>query len=98
MSDWPHTIPYDLRKDLEAAGHDDWQRAFRGWAKIHQLKLKLLWDADLLRGVGELDQWRWAPKEQDRWTAIREWLVAFDVPVPVELPVRPERPSDLRGH
>ena len=93
MTDWPHTIPYDLRESLEAVDHDDWCSGFRSWTKVHGLRLKLQWDADLLRRIGELDQWRWTPGIQDRWAAIREWLVAYDVPVPVRLPVRPEQRS-----
>jgi len=91
MTDWPRTIPYDLYEAMEAADHDAWRPAFRNWAKSHRLKLKLQWDVDLKRRLGELDQLRWAPKVQDRWTAMREWLVAHDVPVPDGLPRRPEQ-------
>jgi len=93
MPEWSRTIPYDLYETLEAADHDAWEPAFRAWARSHKLKLKLQWDRDLLRRVGELDQWRWAPKVQDRWAAMREWLVAHDVPAPDGLPVRPEQGS-----
>ena len=93
MTDWPHTIPYDLYEALEAADRDVWRPVFRTWAKSHRLKLKLQWDVDLKRRLGELDQWRWPPKIQDRWAAMREWLVAHDVPAPEGLPRRPEQGS-----
>ncbi|AZV78518.1 hypothetical protein EBB79_11945 [Parasedimentitalea marina] len=93
MPDWPHTIPYDLRETLEAADHEAWRPAFQSWAKSHGLRFKLHWEADLMRRVGELDQWRWTPGIQDRWAAIREWLVAHDVPVSDRLPMRPETNS-----
>jgi len=93
MPDWPQTIPYDLREALEATDHDDWRAGFGSWSKVHGLRLKLQWEADLLRRVGELDQWRWAPGIQDRWAAIREWLVVHDVSVPNRLAVRPEANS-----
>jgi len=90
MPDCPLTIPYDLREAREAIDHDDWRPAFRSWAKSHGLRFKFQRAADLMRRVGELDQWRWAPGIQDRWAAIRDWLVAHDVPAPDGLPVRPE--------
>lgn len=93
MPDWPRTIPYDLYETLEAADHDAWRPAFQSWAKSHQLRFKLQWEADLLHRVGGQSEWRWAPGIQDRWNAIREWLVANDVPVPDRLPVRPETNS-----
>lgn len=90
MPDWPRTIPYDLYEAMEAADHDAWRAAFQRWGKTHQLRFKLQWEADLLRRVGQLDEYRCAPGIQDRWNAIREWLVSHDVPVPDGLPVRPE--------
>ncbi|AZV77920.1 hypothetical protein EBB79_08445 [Parasedimentitalea marina] len=93
MPDWPRTIPYDLYETLEAADHDAWRAAFQSWAKSHRLEFKLQWEAALLREVGRLDEYRCLPMIQDRWTAIREWLVAHDVPVPDGLPLRPETNS-----
>ena len=90
MPDWPQTIPQDLREALEAADHDDWRAGFRSWTKVHGLRFKLQWEADLLRRVGGVDQYRCLPMIQDRWNAIREWLVLHDVPAPDGLPVRPE--------
>jgi len=95
MPGWPQTIPQDLREALEATDHDAWRQAFRSWTKVHGLRFKLQWEADLLRRVGVLDEYKWAPGIQDRWNAIREWLVAHDVPVPDRLPVRPETNSRL---
>ncbi|PCJ04859.1 MAG: hypothetical protein COB16_17235 [Rhodobacteraceae bacterium] len=94
MSDWPHTIPYDLYEAMDAVDSDAGLAAFRSWAKSHQLRLKLQWDADLLRRVGRLDEWWCAPGIQDRWGAIREWLVAHEVPMPDGLPRRPEITRD----
>lgn len=93
MPEWPRTIPYDLFKYLESVDHDDWFPAFQIWATSHGLPIELQWEADLLRRVGRLDEWRWAPKVQDRWGAIREWLVVHEVTVPDGLPVRPEQGS-----
>ncbi|NIZ63530.1 hypothetical protein DL239_21470 [Sedimentitalea sp. CY04] len=61
MPDWPRTIHYDLYEAMEAGDRDAWRPAFQSWAKTHRLRFKLQWEADLLRRLGELDQWKWAP-------------------------------------
>lgn len=93
MNDWPHRIPFDLHKEIEARHVDDWQAALRTWAKCHGLKLKIMWWAQLERKMSDLHSMRFTAKPQDHWAVIREWLVRHEVSVPVKLPGWPEQGS-----
>ena len=95
--EWPNTIPEDLRQAIEAADQDAWRAPFRSWAKVHKLRLKLTWWADLERRMGEQGQWRWPPKPQDRWSGMKEWLERNEVQAPDKLPVRPEVRDEWKG-
>lgn len=53
---------------------------------------------DLEKALGELDQRRDAPAEQDRWGVMREWLVAHGIQPPNDLPERPEPKSTGDWH
>lgn len=47
---------------------------------------------DLEKALEELDRLRFSATDQDRWGAIREWLVKHSVPAPdYTLPMQPER-------
>ena len=86
MPDWPQTIPQDLREALEATDHGDWRAGFRSWSKVHGLRFKLQWEADLLRRVGVLDQYRCLPMIQDRWNASHD-----SIPFPAHQPTSATR-------
>ena len=91
---WPNTIPYDLECEMQARDATDWKSALRAWSKTHKLRLKLQWFADLEREMETLESYRFIAGSQDRWVRIKEWLSANNVPVPSDLPTRPELPTD----
>jgi len=91
---WPHTIPYDLKLALEATyAPEEWQHAFRAWAKSHGLRFKLQWMRGLDDDLAEQNRWRAPPAVQDRWSVIKEWLERHGVEAPDRLPVAPEMPG-----
>ena len=90
MTEWPQTIPHDLKQALEAIGsNDQWLMEFRGWAKHHKLKLKIQWFGGLTRRLGELDKMRFTQTDQDRWGVVKEWLDQNGVLAPDWLAMAP---------
>lgn len=53
---------------------------------------------DLMQKLEVLDSFRNPPSAQDRWGAIREWLVAHGVKAPARLPEAPRELSGDLGH
>lgn len=53
---------------------------------------------DLKAKLETLDGFRNPPGNQDRWGAIREWLVVHGVEAPEHLPAAPERSARDLGH
>ena len=51
--------------------------------------------ADLRRDLDMLETLRGPRTSQDRWGAIREWLIRHGVEAPEDLPVEPERRPEM---
>ena len=89
---WPSFIPHDLDHELESSSPEQWETVLRSWAKRHGLRLELQWFLELRNAMSELNGRRFSAQNSDRWAVILEWLERYDVPVPADLPVRPEQP------
>ncbi|WP_170381025.1 hypothetical protein [Ruegeria atlantica] len=90
MTTWPHRIPFDLHKELEAHTIDGWQGALRAWAKTLGLKLKIQSWRQLEITIADPHSRRYMAKPKGHWAAIKEWLERHEVPAPDKLPGWPE--------
>lgn len=92
MSDWPETIPVELRLALTAfrgAAHpnapENWWQAIRLWTDDNDIRLKLEWLPELARAVSEMERDDRGPDYQKLWLVLRQWLTEHEVPVPASI-------------